>query len=110
MTELSASETALSEIEKVHAVLSTARRLTADGRTIDLGAIDVRIRNLCTAVAEMPTAQGRTLAPALNALLGEFDALAKELGERFGGLPSLHDMATAKDAAAVYGAATKHFP
>lgn len=110
MTDLPTPELALSEIEKIHAVLSTAQRMTNEGRTIDLSAVDTRIRQLCETVERLPPAQGRTLVPALNALLSEFDALGKELGERFGNLPSLSDIATAKDAAQVYGAATKHFP
>ncbi|MBL8631233.1 MAG: hypothetical protein JNM81_16485 [Rhodospirillaceae bacterium] len=103
-------ETALSEIEKIHAVLSTARRWTNEGRTIDLSAVDARIRTLCTAVEGLPQTQSRALAPALTALLTEFDALGKELSERFASMPSLNDLASAKDAAMIYGAATKHFP
>jgi hypothetical protein len=103
-------ETALSEVEKIHAVLSTARRLINDGRSIDLSAVDERIRTLCAAVEALPAAQGRTLAPALSALLSEFDALAADLNERYGGLPSLGDIASSRDAAAAYGKSTKHFP
>lgn len=110
MTTSASPELALSEIEKVHAVLSTARRMTNDGRSIDLSAVDARIRRLCDIVEALPAAQGRTLAPALAALLAEFDSLSQELNERFGGLPNLGDMATTRDGAAAYGSATKHFP
>lgn len=110
MSEPQTPEMALSEIEKIHAVLSTARRWTNEGRTIDLSAVDNRIRTLCATVEALPTAQSRTLAPALAVLLSEFDALGKDLNERFAGLPSLNDMASAKDAALIYGNATKHFP
>jgi hypothetical protein len=110
MTASVASEFALSEIEKVHAVLSTARRLTHDGRSIDLSAVDDRIRRLCDTVEGLPKTQGRALAPALTALMAEFDALAQDLSGRFGGLLSLTDIATTKDAALAYGDAAKHFP
>ncbi len=110
MTQQQTPEMALSEIEKIHAVLSTARRWTNEGRTIDLSAVDARIRTLCATVEALPQAQSRTLAPALTALLNEFDILGKELSERFSGLPTLNDLASAKDAAMIYGAATKHFP
>ena len=110
MTDVSPPETALGEIEKIHAVLSTARRLTGQGRTIDLTAIDARIRHLCTTVEGLPKAQGRTLAPALNALLGEFDSLGQQLSGRYSSLPSLNDVTSAKDAASVYAVLSKHFP
>jgi hypothetical protein len=110
MTNTASSELALSEIEKVHAVLSTARRMTNDGRTIDLSAVDVRIKRLCDTIEALPSTQGRTLAPALSALLAEFDSLSQELNDRFSGMPSLGDMATTKDAASAYGKTTKHFP
>jgi hypothetical protein len=103
-------ELALGEIEKVHAVLSTARKLTSDGRSIDLSAVDGRIRKLCATVEALPAAQGRTLAPALSALMAEFDTLAADLSERYGGLPSLGDLASSRDAASAYGKTTKHFP
>jgi hypothetical protein len=110
MTRLPASETALSEIEKIHAVLSTARRVTANGRAVDLSAVDARIRRLCAEVESLPGAQARTLAPAMSALMAEFDTLGQALTDKFGGLPSLGDLASAKGVAAVYGKATKHFP
>jgi hypothetical protein len=110
MTTSAASDFALSEIEKVHAVLSTARRLTQDGRTVDLSAVEDRIRRLCDAVEGLPKTQGRALAPALTALMAEFDALAQDLSGRFGGLLSLADIASTKDAATAYGHAAKHFP
>jgi hypothetical protein len=110
MTEQQTPEMALSEIEKIHAVLSTARRWTNEGRTIDLSAVDARIRSLCSTVEALPQPQSRTLAPALTALLSEFDSLGKELSERFASLPSLNDLTSTKEAALVYGAATKHFP
>ncbi|MDX2145861.1 MAG: hypothetical protein SFV19_21085 [Rhodospirillaceae bacterium] len=110
MSRAPAPESALGELEKIHAVLSTARRLTEDGRAVDLSAVDARIRKLCAEVEGLPVAQGRTLAPALTALIAEFDSLAQTLTDRFGGLPSLGDLATAKDAAAIYGKTTKHFP
>jgi hypothetical protein len=110
MTASVTSEFALSEIEKIHAVLSTARRLTHDGRSVDLGAVDDRIRRLCETVEGLPRTQGRALAPALAALLAEFDALAQDLAGRFGGLLSLTEIGNTKDAALAYGDAAKHFP
>lgn len=105
-----ASDAALGEIEKVHAVLSTARRLTTEGRSVDLGAVDARVRTLCETVDGLPKSQSRALSPALSALLGEFDSLSQELSDQFSGLPSLGDLSSAKDVAAVYGSAAKHFP
>lgn len=105
-----ASDTALKEIERIHAVLSTARRLIQEGRNVDLTAVDDRIRRLCENVEALPKAQGRALASALSALLAEFDALADDLTNRFGNILSLADLAATKDAALAYGSAAKHFP
>jgi hypothetical protein len=110
MTQTRSAAAAGGEIEKVRAVLTTARRLTAEGRSVDLSAVEGRIRALCRTVEALPRAESKPLAAALDGLLAEFDALAEELTARFAGLPALGELATAKDAAGAYGKTTKHFP
>ncbi|MDX2224864.1 MAG: hypothetical protein SFV21_19070 [Rhodospirillaceae bacterium] len=103
-------ERAVGEIEKIHAVLGAARRLTQENRAVDLSAVDARLGALCARVDSLPRATARTLKPALTALADELDRLGEDLAARFGGLPSLGDLASAGDAADAYGSATKHFP
>lgn len=103
-------EHAVSEIEKIHAVLCAARRLTLDNRAVDLSALDTRLSGLCAQVDGMPRGTALALKPALTALADELDRLGEDLAARFGGLPALGELVNAGDAADAYGTATKHFP
>jgi hypothetical protein len=103
-------EYAVGEIEKIHAVLSAARRLTLENRAVDLSALDTRLSALCARVDAMPRGTALALKPALAALADELDRLGEELAARFGGLPSLGDLVNAGEAADAYGNATRHFP
>ena len=101
---------AVSEIEKIHAVLLTARNLTEENRPVDLAAVGHRLGALCREIDAMPREAGQTLVPALETLAAELDSLASELTTRFGGLPAIADLTHAGDVAGAYGAASKHYP
>ncbi len=101
-------DTAGREIEKIRAVLATARQLTDENRPVDLGAIGRRLAALCDAVDGLPRDDGRVLTPALEDLAGDLDRLAMVMTDRFGGLPQVGELANTKDAAVAYGAAGKH--
>lgn len=96
------------EVEKVRAVLAAARQLTDENRPVDLAAVGNRLIALCDAVDRLPRDQAQPLAATLESLLGDLDALATALSDRFGGLPQLGDLAHSKDAAGAYGAASRH--
>ncbi len=103
------TDPAAHEIEKIRAVLTTARQLTDENRPVDLAAIGHRLATLCNAVDDMPRAEGQALVPALESLAIELDGLAAAMNDRFGGLPTLGDLANTKDAAVAYGSTSKHF-
>lgn len=63
-------------------LVSAARRLLAEGRFLDLGALEARISILCGRIAEMPKDEGRRFAEFLGELNGELAALAGEIESR----------------------------
>ncbi len=103
------ADPAADEIEKIRAVLSTALQLTDENRPVDLAAIGRRLATLCNTVDALPRAEGQVLVSALESLAVELDGLAAAMNDRFGGLPTLGDLANTKDAAVAYGSTSKHF-
>ena len=95
------------ELDKIESVVAAAHRLLAEGRLIDLSALDGRTRALCEAMLTLPVAEAVTLAARLEALLGSLDGLGAALQSRFGDIPV---MPSHGSAAAAYASLLKHFP
>jgi len=111
MTEapLPTAATLREEMVKIDSLIATARRLLDEGRIVDLKALEDRTRFVCESALQLPAAEAKPLAPALEALMTALDNLTAALTARFGDLPQL-EMPTHADAAtAAYGQALKHF-
>ncbi|WP_404384857.1 hypothetical protein [Caenispirillum salinarum] len=93
------------ELDKAASVVATAARLSAQGRTVDLSALEGKVAGACRAIAGLPREEARTLLPTLDALLAALDALEGDLKTHFaaglGGATS--GGAAAPRAAAAYG-------
>jgi hypothetical protein len=63
-------------------LVSAARRLLAEGRFLDLGALESRIAQLCGAIADLPKSEGKRFAHFLTELNGELEALSREIEDR----------------------------
>jgi hypothetical protein len=85
------------EMEKLSSVVATARRLSGEGRIIDLSAMPARVQASCATVASLPLEQGKLLAPLLERLISHLDDLARELDLRHRA-----DLATPAHAGAAY--------
>jgi len=70
------------ELEKASSMVMTAKRLLATGTTIDLTALEGRIKGVCDQVVELPRDLGKGLIPALEKLIGDLDRLAEMVAER----------------------------
>ncbi|MBI2241803.1 MAG: hypothetical protein HYU59_13500 [Magnetospirillum gryphiswaldense] len=70
------------DLEKASSMVMTARRLLATGTTIDLTALEGRIKGVCDQVVELPRDLGKGLIPALEKLIGDLDRLAEMVAER----------------------------
>jgi hypothetical protein len=110
MADMSPLARARDDIARIRAVLETARNLTEENRPVDLAAIGRRLAALCETVEAMPREDGQILMPALESLIVDLDGLAAVMTDRFGGLPTLGELANTKDAAVAYAVASKHFP
>lgn len=69
----------LGEIAQVSSMVSVARQLLMSGRTVDLAALEGRMRGLCTAVDGLPVEEGRDLVPSLEALMASLERLDADL-------------------------------
>lgn len=63
------------ELEKVASLVATAQRLLSGGATVELLALEDKVRVLCEGVAGVPDGGGRRFLPDLEALLTELDTL-----------------------------------
>ncbi|MGE4280340.1 MAG: hypothetical protein AB7G62_12170 [Magnetospirillum sp.] len=79
---MSVSRQVNQELEKASSMVMTARRLLATGTTIDLSALEGRIKGVCDQVVELPREMGKGMIPALEKLIGDLDRLAEMVAER----------------------------
>jgi len=73
------------EMDKVAAVIATARRLMADGRTVDLTPLEGKIESLCGRVRETPKAHRDGVIRAMESLIKALDELEGAIRARVGG-------------------------
>jgi hypothetical protein len=93
------------ELDKAASVVATAGRLSAQGRTVDLTALEAKVAGACRAIGTLPRDEARTLLPTLEALLSGLDALEGELKTHFAAGMGAASSGTAAPprAAAAYG-------
>ncbi|MDX9862392.1 MAG: hypothetical protein RBS99_15895 [Rhodospirillales bacterium] len=73
------------EMDKVAAVIATARRLMADGRTIDLSTLEGRIDGLCARIRQTPPASRDGVVRAMENMVRALDELEAAIRTRVGG-------------------------
>lgn len=76
---MSAPDDRKNEIGRIAAVIATARGHLASGRTVDLTALQTRVRLLCDSIETAPPANPEDISEALGALLSDLDDLEKDL-------------------------------
>ncbi len=106
-TLFAAVEAAATELSKLEALIAGAHRLLAEGRVIELSALDNRTRTLCKAVLDLPGPEGRAMIAKLEKVLDSLDGLSAAMQEKFGDMPV---MPSHGNAAAAYASLLKHFP
>ncbi len=73
------------EMDKVASVIATARRLMADGRTVDLSTLEGRIDALCARVRKTPPASRDVVIRAMKNLVCALNDLESAIRVRVGG-------------------------
>ncbi|MBF0354509.1 MAG: hypothetical protein HQL43_04650 [Alphaproteobacteria bacterium] len=63
-------------------LVNAARRLLAEGRFLDLGALESRISDLCGRIAGMPKEEGRRFSEFLQEMNAELISLSQEIEAR----------------------------
>lgn len=72
----------LEQAEQVSSLIATARRLIADGKTVDLSNLEDKIRALCAGAEEMDRGDPSPVRNALIAISEELDRLEEETAAR----------------------------
>lgn len=85
---MNAQPQVVQELEKASSMVVTARRLLATGTTIDLSALEGKIRCVCETVVTLPREMGQAMIPALEKLIADLDRLAELVAERMDPPPS----------------------
>ncbi|WP_142847858.1 hypothetical protein [Telmatospirillum sp. J64-1] len=67
------------EVQKISSLVTTARRLLASDKSVDLSALEGKMRHVCAIAALLSPDHARPLLPALEALLASLDELGKDL-------------------------------
>lgn len=70
------------ELDKAASMVMTARRLLATGTTVELSALESKVKCICDQVAAMTREDGRGLVPRMEKLIGDLDGLAEAITER----------------------------
>ena len=91
------------ELEKAASLISGARRLMAEGRSVDLSAVEDRIRTITTAVQSAPDAVQSTYKEHLTVLLEILDSLQIDLETRHKALEEGLKNIRQREARSAYG-------
>ncbi len=67
------------EVEKVTSLITTARRLLAEQKMVDLTALEGKVGTLCEAIRHVPAEESAAAKASLTAILEDLDRLAAEL-------------------------------
>ncbi|NQV46471.1 MAG: hypothetical protein HQ504_01690 [Rhodospirillaceae bacterium] len=69
----------LDEIDKVDSVIATARRLLAEGKMVDLSALEGKVKGLCKKIESMAPGDISVIDAAVVATRHNLDLLENEL-------------------------------
>ena len=91
-----------SEIDKVAALVATARSHIAEGRVVDLTALDGRVETVCAEIKRGRPGNGPILRTALERLIRDLDSLESELKTQFRQVRTSADSPAPRHAARAY--------
>ena len=69
----------LPEADKLTSLVTTARRLLAEQKMVDLSALEGKVRELCDAIRRAPPGETAAVKASLTAIVEDLDRLAAEL-------------------------------
>ena len=93
------------EVRKVASLISTARRLLAEGKMVDLSALEGKVKTLCGAICQAPPKDTEGLEASVNDLAEDLDRLTVELTAQFRAITRQIEGAVRRQAMDAYGKA-----
>lgn len=91
-----------SEMGKVASVITTARRMLADGKMVDITSLEGKVEELCKTAKLLPPEERFQVAQAMAHLIQQLDDLATDLQEQYAAMTSQAKTETPARAAAAY--------
>ena len=103
-TELSAEQTIRDELEKIAGLITASRHLMTEGRSVDLSAVEERVRIITEAVTEAPPEIASTFKEHLEALFDILNSLQDDLEQSHQTLQDKLKFMARRTATDAYGA------
>jgi hypothetical protein len=72
-----------SEMGKVASVITTARRMLADGKMVDITSLEGKVEELCKTAKTLPPEERFQVAQAMAHLIQQLDDLATDLQDQY---------------------------
>ena len=91
------------ETEKVATLITAAGKHLAEGKMVDLSALENKVRVLCRAITEAPAEEARKLKGAIEAILNDLDGLEADLTDHLRNLRREMEGTLRKKAIGAYG-------
>lgn len=91
------------QLDQVQSIVATARRLLAQGNSVDLAKLEARVEEFCGQASNLPPGSGDVIRPKMVALIDELNSLSREMTEQYEDLrENLSGLATSQRAQAAY--------
>jgi hypothetical protein len=93
------------ELTGISAIISAARGMVHDGKSVNLQPLEAEMRRLCASIEVMPRTEAQALEPRLLALIDELDKLFNAISGRRAALQEqIKDLSLRDRAVSAYAA------
>ncbi len=82
------------EVHKVASLVDTARQLLAEGRIVDLSALEGKVRLMCDAIQDAAPEEQAELREPVEAVINALDQLEADLTRQYGAILAEHENST----------------
>jgi hypothetical protein len=93
------AETVGRELTGISAIITAARGMVNDGKSVNLQPLEAEMRRLCASIDGIPRVEARTLEPRLLSLIDELDKLFTAIAGRRASLKEQINDLTLRDRA-----------
>ena len=90
------------EIGKIVSLIAAARRLLAEGRVVDLTALEARVGTLCESIRRAPRNRSGAVTGALKAMIEDLDGLEIDVKRGYQAVTGRLEVETRRQAVGAY--------